>query len=865
MNDSWRHDVHMAVGDVQSRLAAFAPLSVRLGDLDRCEQMILRLQEQNQLIWGQVQQPPSSQPMDDMALGALTTRLDRLDLVTVDRDEFDATLTAHLGKFSTLESHVTSLDQRAGSFQQDISRVMVDALSLREELRAWSSKLEDAMSQLRSAATHDRADLNSLQVLVQPLEAHMAALENRMDHLAHSSVDTVARLRAEVMNHSSNTSGPFSGMLSNPSEGCLHPSGGCHSTPNVDMTEYVLRMDFETEKTRRLQLESAVAELQRAFSTMQREHLSWRSLGGPRPSVSPALHPLSTMPAHSAHVTTKGQPRTTESMSTRSTSFCPIRPAQHAPTYVMGSDCASSERGGRTSPQGSLLDAAPPLSRPRARFVLEDSTPPGGPLGISKLQSNPMTEAVLCQIPGVPAQKTPTPSVGSHVQDVAPVAATSGVAHYSQLLTTIGLEHPRLENKRNGGWDAFERRWCKKIELVKTSTNNGADIPDVLLFESLQLCLDATDTAYMERLRDENPAMTFSGFFHRLKNLYAGDPTVQHRKAWEALKLNLPGGVLRLDAWTEFRERFLLLRRKVLNRTDGEERKLLLDPLPGTMKRFLLEEEHKRRRRSWLVRLAGIPPADLHELHDAIDEAIDGHVDKVTMVPGGLLVSCATQEVCQQVLRLNNAHWIDSTVTATRVDYTMSGEDIIQFVSARLEMEESLREHSADPVTGSLPWGGITEVQSGTTAATPPSPRPFRGRSVDRMDRPGRTPSPRRVASADRRGRSHAPGGPGGRSRSIGKGSSGKGASGKGTTAREPSVPPKGEGPSTCAYCYHRGWPQYSHRPSTCRWNPELEKTEDASATQARPNGSAPSAPAAAASSSTSGPKQPVSPRQKSQ
>ena len=147
-------------------------------------------------------------------------------------------------------------------------------------------------------------------------------------------------------------------------------------------------MEFETEKTRRLQLESAVAELQRAFSTMQREHLSWRSLGGPRPSVSPlpsaALQSLSTMPAPSAHVAAKSQPRTTEPLSTRSASFCPIMPAQHAPTYVLGSDYASSERGGRTSPQGSLLDAAPPLSRPRTRFVLEDSTTPGGPLGIPK-------------------------------------------------------------------------------------------------------------------------------------------------------------------------------------------------------------------------------------------------------------------------------------------------------------------------------------------------------------------------------------------------------------------------------------------------------------------------------------------------
>ena len=278
----------------------------------------------------------------------------------------------------------------------------------------------------------------------------------------------------------------------------------------------------------------------------------------------------------------------------------------------------------------------------------------------------------------------------------------------------------------------------------------------------------------------------------------------------------MPGDSLRLDDWAEFRERFLLLRRRVLNRADGEDRKLLLNQLPPHMKRLVLEEEHKRRQRSWLVRLHGLPPTDIRDLQASIDEAIQGHVHKVDAVTGGILVTCGTQQLFEQVLGLHNSRWDNHLVTATRADFTLTGDDIILLVGSRLEMEESLRDHSADIFPSTSPMAQVSVIEQADSSFPERTPyRPSTGYSGMQEERPGPSPGPRLLVHQHRRHPHHGPGSPGEHPHSFGKGDI--------RHFRDTSSPRMTFGTHTCAHCYHRGW-NHCHAPSVCHVNPFWKK-----------------------------------------
>lgn len=265
------------------------------------------------------------------------------------------------------------------------------------------------------------------------------------------------------------------------------------------------------------------------------------------------------------------------------------------------------------------------------------------------------------------------------------VGLAGGFVH--PLLQGIMSQRPTLTHKNMGGWKTFERKWTEHLEYV-LACNRGMQPPDSLLLGDLRLALDPADQALLERRRDANPRLSYKEFFEELQSLYDRDTVAQQRVAWESLRL--PPGDLTLDKWLEFIRNFQLLRDRVEDWTPQEEHRLLLSQLPRNWQRDVLREEAKRQKKRWLVRITNLPHKSPLVLQNDLQMALGEAVEKVLPVSNGIVVICGDATLEKKVLSLHGWTLDGHIVKTSRVDSTLSGEEICEFVSDRLTTELKL-------------------------------------------------------------------------------------------------------------------------------------------------------------------------------
>ena len=135
--------------------------------------------------------------------------------------------------------------------------------------------------------------------------------------------------------------------------------------------------------------------------------------------------------------------------------------------------------------------------------------------------------------------------------------------------------------------------------------NNGRPLPDMVQLQYLKPALDHADQLLLENMLERNPRLTFGEFWDTLSTLYDRDSQVQLRMAWETVRI--AKGELTLEKWLEFLREFQLKRDRVVERTEQEEYKLLMKALPQFWQKTILMEEAKANKRTWKVRISGIP------------------------------------------------------------------------------------------------------------------------------------------------------------------------------------------------------------------------------------------------------------------
>ena len=344
---------------------------------------------------------------------------------------------------------------------------------------------------------------------------------------------------------------------------------------------------------------------------------------------------------------------------------------------------------------------------PATKFVSHSSKPgtTAQPTGIS-----PELAAYFKQ--GVRGFQSPTTDLDTTCDHhIMPVNASvigsvgtglaAGLIH--PLLMSVQGPTPSLTNKYQGGWASFAREWENHMHVVY-AYHGGQQPHDKLLLRYLKSCLDTTDQLLLDNMEERNPYLSFQSFWDHLASLYDRDSQSQHRLAWESVRL--PSGDLSLERWLTFVREFHLQRDRVEERTPQEEYKLILKQLPPDWQAKIIMEEAKRARGKFLVRMTNLPTIHPTALKELLETAINTTVDRVTPAAQGFYIQCPDAPTQSKVMGLAGNAFDNYIVKCSRVDPSLNADQLVDFVTERLQTQHRLAWDSVRLPSGDLSLNG---------------------------------------------------------------------------------------------------------------------------------------------------------------
>ena len=126
-------------------------------------------------------------------------------------------------------------------------------------------------------------------------------------------------------------------------------------------------------------------------------------------------------------------------------------------------------------------------------------------------------------------------------------------------------------------------------------------------------------------------------------------------------------------------------------RTSQEEYKLLLTQLPTEWQINVIQEGTKRARGKHLVRMTGLPNMQPRVLQDLLEDAISAEIDKVTTTAAGYQISCADSATQTKIMGLAGNVLDEHVVRCSRVEPTLTGEQLADFVTERLQGQQKFQ------------------------------------------------------------------------------------------------------------------------------------------------------------------------------
>ncbi len=125
-------------------------------------------------------------------------------------------------------------------------------------------------------------------------------------------------------------------------------------------------------------------------------------------------------------------------------------------------------------------------------------------------------------------------------------------------------------------------------------------------------------------------------------------------------------------------------------RTPQEEYKLLMRSLPKDWQKKVLEEEAKRGKHQWLVRMTNIPQKHPRLLKHFNESALNLDLQQVVSIPQGALIHCPDSHTQTRVLNLAGHSLDGHLVKCSRVDPTLDGDQLADFILQKLLTEQKL-------------------------------------------------------------------------------------------------------------------------------------------------------------------------------
>ena len=125
-------------------------------------------------------------------------------------------------------------------------------------------------------------------------------------------------------------------------------------------------------------------------------------------------------------------------------------------------------------------------------------------------------------------------------------------------------------------------------------------------------------------------------------------------------------------------------------RTPQEEHRILLSNLPKSWQRVVLKEESRKRKNKWVVRLANMPVKPPALVQSQLQEVLGSPLDSVKDTVNGYVVVCPSAQVQKKVLDLADWTFDGRPIRVSRMECSLSNDEICDFITERLQTETKL-------------------------------------------------------------------------------------------------------------------------------------------------------------------------------
>lgn len=264
--------------------------------------------------------------------------------------------------------------------------------------------------------------------------------------------------------------------------------------------------------------------------------------------------------------------------------------------------------------------------------------------------------------------------------------AVMGVAN-PLLSEALRASSVRKFTGRAEDFEDFEREWNFHLKLMFGATQGT--LPDTVVLMTLKNYLDEASQALLHGEMSLDPDLSYYDFWEKLKCRFLRDARAIHRQNWRAVKLT-PNGKVTLQDWLKFQAIYTSKRVLVEDWSDAEDQQLVFSQVPPGLQAKVLTETRKRRNdKSW-VRVVFPSSMSLPEVKAEMEAELGFTLRVLSQDRRHFVVSCGTQNEVQALLALDGCKIDRSILKVQRAEYSMTGDDIFQFVRRLLETDEEL-------------------------------------------------------------------------------------------------------------------------------------------------------------------------------
>ena len=443
-----------------------------------------------------------------------------------------------------------------------------------------------------------------------------------------------------------------------------------------------------------------------------------------------------------------------------------------------------AQSGSSNSPRDSVCPtvASTRIQPPRNRFA-----PGASPLNYWEVTTPSGTPSVLGSMHQGPAANIRTIGGGGSQPQIgmAPVHPVV-VSQWQKLKRPLFSGLPEDVAK-------FVRDWTERETLIRSSSN--FPVTDFSMLMEFRSCLDEATAETLKSRMDLEPGLTYNQYWDSFRQEWGQDAQKQNRADWQKIRLECTGPAgaeVSLSNWRKFQAKFLAARRRVSDRTQAEEYRMIFTQLKPHMQEQLLREQAKRRTSRPWVSVAISENVRIVDLLEALTgwygETLPEHFSTKT----GCVFKCTENRQRERLIHFTGYEFDGIPMDISRFEYEMCAEEIFEFFLNRLKLAQELtatRESFGQTVESSVSDTkpkpevkikvAVVEAQPKVQAATD-TPRP----------EPEPQAPPKQDTQPPSKGEGSSSGGTKSHSGKRGRGKFGKGSSySKDQPERKPSSP----------------------------------------------------------------------------